>query len=257
MTSSVKEHNSFLKGITDGIPICLGYLSVSFAFGIFSVEQGLTVLEAVLISMTNVTSAGQLAAVPIITAGGTLIELAVAQLVINLRYALMSVSLSQKLGKSVRMLDRFIIAFVNTDEVFGVASGKHGTVGKKYLYGLIITPYLGWSLGTLVGAVAGDILPDSVTSALGIAIYGMFVAIVVPQMKKSKATALCVALAVALSIAFTYVPVIKDVPSGFSIIICAAVASALFAAICPIPDSDEDADCVTDTSDPDGGEANA
>ncbi len=212
--------------------------------------------------MTNVTSAGQLAAVPIITAGGTLIELAVAQLVINLRYALMSVSLSQKLGKSVKMLDRFIIAFVNTDEVFGVASGKQGTVGKNYLYGLIITPYLGWSFGTLVGAVAGDILPDSVTSALGIAIYGMFVAIVVPQMKKSKATALCVALAVALSVAFTYVPVINRVPSGFSIIICAAVASALFAFVCPVSDGENDADqadkgSVETSGNDNGGEINA
>ena len=116
--------NSFLKGIKDGIPICLGYLSVSFAFGIFSVESGLTILETLLISMANVTSAGQLAAVPIICAGGSLAELGMTQLVINLRYALMSLSLSQKLDKSVRLLDRFVISFVNTDEVFAVALKK-------------------------------------------------------------------------------------------------------------------------------------
>jgi predicted branched-subunit amino acid permease len=105
----------FFKGIMNGMPICLGYLSVSFAFGIFAGESGLSVLETLMISMTNVTSAGQLAAVPIIATGGTLIELAVTQLVINLRYALMSVSLSQKLGKSITFFDRFILAFVNTD----------------------------------------------------------------------------------------------------------------------------------------------
>ena len=111
----MQEQNSFLKGIKDGLPICFGYLSVSFAFGIFAVSNGLGIFEALLISMTNVTSAGQLAAVPIIVSGGTLLELAMAQFVINLRYALMSVSLSQKLGQSVRLFDRFVVSFVNTD----------------------------------------------------------------------------------------------------------------------------------------------
>ena len=235
------RNNNFLKGVIDGIPICLGYLSVSFAFGIFSVENGLSIIQALLISMTNVTSAGQLAAVPIIAGGGTLIELAVSQLVINLRYALMSVSLSQKLGKSVRMLDRFIIAFVNTDEVFAVASAKYGAVGRRYLYGLILTPYLGWSIGTLIGAAAGNILPHAIISALGIAIYGMFIAIVIPQTKKSKSTALCVITAIALSCAFRYIPLLGSVPSGFVIIICAALASALFAVISPISDGEESA----------------
>ena len=200
----MKEQNSFLKGIKDGIPICLGYLSVSFAFGIFSIQNGLSILEAVLISMTCVTSAGQLAGVPIIATGGSLIELAVTQLIINLRYSLMSVSLSQKLGKSIKMADRFLISFVNTDEVFAVSSGQSGAVGKRYMYGLILTPYLGWSIGTLIGAVAGNILPEIVISALGIAIYGMFVAIVIPVAKKERSVALCVALAIALSCIFTY-----------------------------------------------------
>ncbi len=230
----MKENNSFLKGLKDGLPICFGYLSVAFAFGIFSVENGLSALEALLISMTNVTSAGQLAAVPIIVAGGTLIELAVAQLIINLRYALMSVSLSQKLGKSVRSLDRFIISFVNTDEVFGVASSQKGTVGRNYLYGLILTPYLGWSVGTIIGAFAGNVLPATVISALGIAIYGMFIAIVVPPAKRNRPTAICALLAIALGCAFKFIPFLSGVPSGFVIIICAVFASALIAAIAPI-----------------------
>ncbi len=233
------EENKFLKGIIDGIPICLGYLSVAFAFGIFSVGNGLSALEAVLISMTNVTSAGQLAAVPIIVSGGSLVELAVAQLIINIRYSLMSVSLSQKLGKSVRLIDRFLIAFVNTDEVFAVASGQKKQVGRKYLYGLILTPYLGWSLGTLLGAIAGNVLPQIVISSLGVAIYAMFVAIVVPKVKEDKATAKCVLFAIILSCIFYYMPMLNKIPSGFVIIICAVVSSAIFAYLAPVPDYEE------------------
>lgn len=234
----MKEINNYKRGLTDGLPIGVGYLSVAFAFGIYATESGLSVLQALLVSMTNVTSAGQLAAVPIITGAGSLIELAVAQLVINLRYALMSISLSQKLGSSMRMLDRFLVAFVNTDEVFAVASAKEDPVGRRYLYGLITMPYLGWSLGTLVGACAGNILPASVVSALGIAIYGMFVAIVVPVAKSDRPTFLCVLFAILLSCLFTYVPALKSVPSGFSIIICAAAASALFAFFAPIEEKE-------------------
>lgn len=228
------KNNSFLKGITEGFAICIGYLSVAFAFGIFAVENGLTSFETILISMTNVTSAGQLAGVPIVATGGTLIELAVTQLVINLRYSLMSVSLSQKLDKNVRMLDRFIIAFVNTDEVFAVASAQKGSVGRKYLYGLILTPYIGWSLGTIIGAVAGNILPKIVISSLGIAIYGMFVAIVVPVLKTDKPTALCVLIAIILSCVFEYTPVFNKLPGGFVIIICAVIASTVMAILSPV-----------------------
>ena len=230
----MKQHNSFIKGITDGLPICFGYLSVAFAFGIFAVGSGLGIFQTLLISMTNVTSAGQLAGVPIIAAGGTLLELAASQLVINLRYALMSISLSQKLGPTVRLADRFLIAFVNTDEVFAVASSKNGTVGRNYMFGLILTPFLGWSVGTLAGAVAGDILPPVVTSSLGVAIYAMFCAIVIPETKKSRATALCALTAIALGCAFHFIPFLSTVPDGFVIIICAVVASAIFALVSPV-----------------------
>lgn len=223
-----------LKGITDGIPICLGYLSVSFAFGIFAVENGLAPAEALMISMACVTSAGQLAAVPIIAAQGSLIELAISQLVINLRYALMSISLSQKLDKDVTTPHKLAISFVNTDEVFAIAIGQNGAVGKWYLYGLILTPWLGWATGTILGALAGNILPAIVTSSLSVAIYGMFIAIVVPEMKTSRPTAICVGIAIALSCAFYFIPLLKTVPSGFVIIICACAASAIMAAISPV-----------------------
>lgn len=231
--------NSFWLGFRHGLPIGLGYLSVSFAFGIFALVQGLSVAETVLISMLNLTSAGQLAGVPIIVSGGSLAELAVTQLIINLRYSLMSVSLSQKLDHSVRLRDRFLIAFFNTDEIFAVASSRPDAISKRYMYGLAVLPYFGWTLGTLLGALAGDILPANITSALGITIYGMFIAIVVPVMHAEKATAVCVLIAVGLSCLFRYAPMLNRVSSGFVIIICAVAASALMAWLRPIPEESE------------------
>ena len=233
------KKSEFLRGLYAGLPICLGYISVSFAFGIFAVESGLSVVSAILLSMTCVTSAGQLAAVPIIAGGGGLIELAMSQLVINLRYSLMSISLSQKLDNSIKLPHRFAIAFVNTDEVFAVASSQKN-VNKWYMFGLMLLPWAGWALGTTLGAVAGNILPAIVTSSLGVAIYGMFIAIVVPEAKKSAPTAICVAIAVALSCAFYYIPWLQSIPSGFTVIICAVVASVIMAALAPIPQEVED-----------------
>ena len=228
------KKNEFKRGLLHGLPICLGYLAVSFGFGIFAKGAGLSFAEIVMISMTNVTSAGQLAGVPIIATAGSLIELASTQVIINLRYALMSVSLSQKMDESVRLSDRFLIAFVNTDEVFAVSAVQPNGVSRSYMFGLITTPYLGWAVGTALGAVAGDLLPAIVSTALGVAIYGMFIAIVVPDAKKHKPTSLCVLLAIALSVMFYYIPVLSAVPSGFVVIICAVVASALFAVLAPI-----------------------
>ncbi len=221
------------------MPICIGYLSVAFAFGIFATGLGLSVWEAVFISMFNVTSAGQLAGAPIIAARGSLIELALTQLVINARYSLMSISISQKMDESVTLGDRFLISFVNTDEVFAVATGRPELLKRAYFYGLIVPPFLGWSLGTLIGAVCGNILPQIVISALGIAIYAMFIAIIVPAVKVNLKAALAVISAIGLSCLFKYTPVLNKVPAGFVIIIVAVSVSALFALIAPIPDEEE------------------
>ena len=231
-------NNSFSVGVKDGIPIGLGYLSVSFAFGIFAVSSGLSILEAVMISAFNLTSAGQLAAVPIIAGGGSFIELILSQLIINARYALMSVSLSQKLGKSIGLKERLLISYANTDEIFAVSVSKGEPVGKRYMMGLILPPFLGWTFGTLFGAFAGNILPEMVVCALQIAIYAMFIAIVVPAAKDNRAVALSAAIAVALSCAFYFAPFLKVIPSGFSIIIIAVAVSLLMAFIAPLPDED-------------------
>lgn len=228
------ENNSFKMGLRDGIPIFLGYLSVSFAFGITAVKAGLTIIEALLISMTNLTSAGQLAGVPIICSGGSFIELATTQLIINLRYSLMSVSLSQKMGNSVRSIHRFLISFGITDEIFAVSASKNTTLGKKYFFGVILMPYIGWSVGTFIGAIAGNILPEILISALGIAIYGMFIAILIPEAKARRATALAILFSALLGCTFKYIPYLERVSAGFVIIISAVLVSIVFALVAPI-----------------------
>ena len=234
--------NRFRTGLRDGVPIALGYLSVSFTFGIMAVAAGLPVWAAVVISMLNVTSAGQFAGLPLLAGPGTLVEMALTQIVINARYALRSLSLSQKLHHSVRLLDRVLIAFCNTDEIFAVASSKPGEVGRRYLYGLILTPYFGWAFGTFLGAAASSLLPEIVQSALGIAIYGMFLAIIIPPAKHFRPVFKVILVAVALSCIFRFVPGLNQISSGFVIIICAVAAAAFGARFFPVHSHRKEAD---------------
>lgn len=230
--------NSFKKGLKDGLPIGLGYFSVSFTFGMMAVSAGIPVWAAVLISMTNLTSAGQFAGLSIIAGAGSLVEMAITQLVINARYSLMSLTLSQKMEKRFSVPKRLIAAFSNTDEIFAVAVNQGKEIGAKYYSGLSIIPYAGWTLGTLFGAVAGGFLPPVVNDALGLAIYAMFIAIIIPPAKKSAPIRLVIFAAVILSCLFYFVPFLKNVSSGFSIIICAVAASIIAAIVNPINDDE-------------------
>lgn len=235
---NTKIQNSFKKGLKDGLPIGLGYFSVSFTFGMMAVSAGIPVWAAVLISMTNLTSAGQFAGLSIIAGAGSLVEMAMTQLVINARYSLMSLTLSQKMEKRFSIPKRLIAAFSNTDEIFAVAVNQGKEIGAKYYSGLSIIPYAGWTLGTLFGAVAGGFLPPVVNDALGLAIYAMFIAIIIPPAKKSAPIRLVIFAAVILSCLFYFVPFLKNVSSGFSIIICAVAASIIAAIVNPVNDDE-------------------
>lgn len=224
----------FQHGLRDGIPIALGYFSVSFSFGILALGGGLSVFQAALTSLTNVTSAGQFAGLQIIIAGGTLLEIAATQFIINLRYALMSLSLSQKLSPDIRLWQRFVIAFANTDEIFAVAMGHTKDLTFPYMVGLQILPILGWTAGTAVGAAAGSMLPASVNNALSVALYGMFIAIVVPAARKARPVLIVAVLAALLSSVLYYVPAFSEISTGTSIIICTVAASAAGALLFPV-----------------------
>ncbi|MBE6713636.1 MAG: AzlC family ABC transporter permease [Ruminococcaceae bacterium] len=227
----------FTKGLIDGVPIGLGYLSVSFGFGILAVKLGIPVFHAWLISAACLTSAGQVAGIEIIAACGTLAEIAISQFVINLRYSLMGFSLTQKLDHSFTTAKRMLVSFGITDEVFAVAVSKKGKLSPAYMAGLITLPFCGWTCGTLAGALASHLLPKAITNALGILLYGMFIAIFTPPAKKSKPILLAVVLAAFCSVIIKYL--FTFISGGFSIIFSALIASVVCAALFPIPDEEE------------------
>ena len=230
---------NFKRGIQDGIPIGLGYFAVSFTFGMMAVSGGLTAWQAVLISLTNLTSAGQFAGLGIIVAGGSMWEMALTQLVINLRYCLMSFSLSQKLEKNISTGHRLAVAFGVTDEIFCVSASQEGRLSPWYNYGVMSMAIPGWTLGTLVGAVLGNVLPGFLVSALNVAIYGMFLAVIIPPAKKNKSVLGVVIGAMAISTVFAVVPVLNKVSSGFVIIITTLIVAGLAAHFSPIPEEKE------------------
>jgi len=215
------------EGVRDGLPIGLGYLSVSFTFGILAVSKGLSWIQATLISLFNVTSAGQVAGLGIMTAAGGILAMIISQIVINLRYSLMGIALSQKADKSMTPLLRMILAFAITDEIFGVAVSKKNEFGAKYFFGLTILPILGWTAGTVIGGLLGQVFPPFLTNALAIGIYGMFVSIVMPKAKHDKVILTSSILSCIVSVLLFYIPFLSEhITSGFAIII-AAVAAAL------------------------------
>ncbi|MBQ9748344.1 MAG: AzlC family ABC transporter permease [Clostridia bacterium] len=229
---------SYKKGVKAGVPIGLGYLSVSFSFGIMAVSMGLHVWQAILISMTTLTSAGQLSGIGTMMIPGQYASMLVSQLTINVRYSFMSISLSQKADDALRGVWRWLLGFFITDEIFAVASTEK-SVSRSYFLGLAAMPYVGWTLGTTLGALLGNVLPESLTGALCIAIYAMFVAIVVPPAKEDRRLLAVVGTAIAASLAFYYLPYLNRVSSGLSVSICAVAAAALGAWLFPRKEEDD------------------
>ena len=230
--------SQFLRGLCQGIPIALGYLSVAFGFGIMATRAGLSVLESAGVSISNLTSAGQAAGVGVIAAGGTLVEMALTQIVINLRYSLMGISLSQKLSPNFSTWKRLIAAHGITDEIFAVAVSQKEPLTASFMYGLMSLPIAGWTTGTFLGALFGQILPENITNALGLMLYAMFIAIIIPAAKKEKRVLLCVLLAAAISVFFKFV--FPSLTSGFSIIISACLSAVFCSLGAPVSEEDEE-----------------
>ena len=224
----------YSTGVRRGLPVGVGYFSVSFGFGAMAAAQGIRALDATLISITNLTSAGQFAGLTVIAAGAAILEMILTQLVINSRYALMSLALGQKFGPSIGTGRRLACAFFNTDEIFALGMAREGKLKPAYFLGAGTVAALGWTGGTAMGALAGSLLPLSVRAALGVLLYGMFIAIVVPQAREEKPILLSVVLALVFSCLFAYVPGLKEVSAGLAIVICTVAAAAICALICPI-----------------------
>lgn len=239
-----KQAYTYREGLRDGLPIGLGYLSVAFGIGLAAVGAGLSPLIALLISMTNETSAGQKAGLDLIAEGLPLAEglmtMILSQLVINLRYSLMGISLSQRLDNSFTTPWRMLLSFSITDEIFAVASTKRERVGVRYFAGLGSLPYVGWAAGTLLGALAGTLLPQAVRGCLGLMLYGMFLAIIIPPARRERGVLFAVCMAVALSCLFYFLPVFDPLSDGLALILAVILAATAASLLFPVPAPGED-----------------
>ncbi|SHJ81614.1 AzlC family ABC transporter permease [Hespellia stercorisuis] len=234
------SNNHFMQGVKHGIPIFMGYLPVSFTFGFMAVSGGLPVWTVILISLTNLTSAGQFAGASLIMASAAYFEMGLTVFVINLRYMLMSLSLSQKIESRIPIWKRMIFAFGITDETFVVASMQPGQLTSSYMMGLISMPIVGWNLGTILGCCMSEVIPVSLQNAMGIALYAMFIALIIPPARKSRAVLVVVAVAVVVTSALKYIPLFQMISSGFRIIIATVVAAGLGAAFFPKEEESEE-----------------
>ena len=223
----------FLRGLRDGVPIAMGYLAVAFTLGITAANIDMTAVQSFLMSLGMVASAGEYAAIILIGSAAGVTEMIATTLIINLRYFLMSCSLSQKLSPDEPMWKRCLLAYCVTDELFGISSAVPGYLEPVYTYGAAVVSVAGWCLGTVLGVVAGDILPVRLASAMNVALYGMFLAIIIPPAKKSSFMAGLVVISMAASYVFTVIPVLSDISEGFRIIILTVIIAGAAAFIRP------------------------
>lgn len=230
------------EGLRDGVPIALGYLAVSFTLGIAARNYGIRVFPATLMSLVNFTSAGEFAALGIISAGSPYLEMIISQAIINLRYLLMSCSLSQKLSPDMPMRHRFWTGFFITDEIFGISAAREGKLNPFYTYGAASIAVPSWALGTCLGVVLGTALPPRITRALSVALYGMFLAIIIPPARKNKVIAGIVVLAMLASSLFTKIPAFSGISSGMKVIILTVLISGIAAVLFPIKEDAEHAE---------------
>lgn len=226
----------FMKGMKVSIPIALGYFAVSAAYGMAAIIQGMSVTQAAITSISNLTSAGQFAGTTLICAGASLLELVLTELIINARYFLMSISLAQKTGNQLPLWQRLLMSYGITDEIYAVAISSPGSIRFAWFMGLVFLPMIGWTSGTILGALASHALPSDIVNALGLAMYGMFIAIFIPAAKKEKAVFWCVLLAISLSYLFSFIPALSG---GYSIILITLIVSALMAWIFPRFDQED------------------
>ncbi|MGM9552315.1 MAG: AzlC family ABC transporter permease [Clostridia bacterium] len=225
-------------GIKDGVPIALGYFSVSVAFGVSAVHSGVPAWGATLISLTNLTSAGQKAGVDVMAIGGSFLLLVLTTLIINLRYFLMGISVSQKVEKDMSLKKRLLVSFGITDEIYAVSMARKTSLSFPYMVGLIVPPIIGWTSGTLVGSVATNFMPTVLADAMGIALYGMFIAVIVPPSKENRNVLVTVVMAILLSVIFTYVPLLEKISSGWAVIIITVLVSSIAATLFPVEESE-------------------
>ena len=242
MNETRQNRTWFLRGIKDGIPIALGYFAVAFALGIAAKKAGMDVVQAGMMSITMLASAGQYGAITVIVGGGGYLQMAVTTLIVNLRYLLMSCALSQKVDPGLGMGHRFLLSYPVTDEIFGIAMAVEGRLNPFYNYGAAAVAAPGWTAGAILGAAAGAILPRRVENALSVALYGMFLAIIIPAAKKNKIVAFVVAFSMGCSFLFAKAPVLREISSGMQIILLTVLIAGAAVFFFPVREAEEGGD---------------
>jgi len=225
---------AFRNGMHDGIPIALGYFAVSFTLGIAAKNAGFTALQAMICSATNLASAGQYAGFTMVKEAATYLEMALMILVANARYMLMSSALSQKFSPDTPFFHRFLVGFGVTDEIFGISISVPGKLNPRYSYGAMLLTIPGWSIGTYLGVMMGNILPANVVSALSVGLYGMFIAIIIPPARKSKVILWLVVISMTMSAICEFAPLISAIPAGVRIILLTVIISTVAAVLFPV-----------------------
>ena len=247
MKSSIKQNavptskasGIFLKGIHDGIPIALGYYAVAFSIGIIAAKAGVSTLLGGLGSFFTRASAGEYGVYSLVIISASYIEVIGMSLIANLRYLLMGAALTQKIAKGTSTLKRILMSCCITDEIFGISIAYPGNVPASYMFGASLVSTFAWAGGTASGIIAGDILPRQIVSALGVALYGMFIAIIIPPCRKNHAVGIAVGCSFLTSWGCSVVPFISDLSAGIRTIILTIAISALAAWLKPIKQEQE------------------
>lgn len=235
MINVIKKHKSaFLEGMRDSIPIDVGYFVVAFSLGITAKKAGLSAFQGLITSALCNASAGEYAGFLVIASDASYLTMAAMIFIANIRYLLMSCALSQRADPNLSLIHRLLISFDVTDELFGITIARKGLIDPYYNYGAYICAIPSWALGTMFGVIAGNILPLRLVSALGVALYGMFLAIIIPPTRKDKVIAVIVPVCFVFSFAATVVPYIKDLSDGTRTIILTVVISAFAALFFPV-----------------------
>lgn len=232
----MSNKRAFSKGMYDSIPIALAYFAVAFSLGIMARKAGLTPFQGFVSSMLNHASAGEYAEFTVIEAGAPYIEMALVILITNARYLLMSCALSQRFAPDAPLIHRVLVGFGITDEIFGISIARPGNVNPFYTYGAMALALPAWSSATAIGIVAGNILPACAVSALSVALYGMFLAIVIPPTKKNKILGGVVLISFVFSGLFTWLPVTKTLSASMRTIILTIVIAGAAAVLFPVKD---------------------
>ena len=234
-----RKRNIFFNGLRDGLPVAMGYLAVAFTLGSSAAALGLSPFEASLMSALNNTSAGEFSAFTLMAAGTTAAEISLTTLILNMRYFLMSCALSQKLDKNTPFFHRFLLSFAVTDEIFGLSVTREGKLEALYSYGIMAAALPAWTIGTYLGAVMGSVMPANVSAALNMAVYAMFIAVIMSPAKKDKTVALVVAVSMAASLVFSLIPALEAISGGVKVIILTVAISLAAAVIFPVENKEK------------------